>query len=325
MMIKDNINANENFEITKRNNTINHSDCRLSVASKRRRGRHGATVSTASLALVVTKLLALSQHSTRVGAFTHSQRNYNVPTAKTKHTKHAVQPRCLSSLKYRDIDSESSLESASRKGHIEIFRFSTATRSKTSVVRSQMKDEHNLSSQKDDQNIVDEYLESISRRYERVHQNESKNNRSQMGFTSALAWLNADDVINDNDQSEDALFVLDLAELASVRLLHKHHLPVVKSQQQDLSTNEDSIATDERSKEKMKTTSLSISNFPKPLTQFLSSMEAKLSQLRKRAKSSVFQLLAILSLASRLATSGGLASTFAILIACTVVMTGWKA
>jgi len=313
-MIKENSNAKENFERIKRKNTVNHYDYGLYFNSKSRRGRHGATVSTASLAWLVTKLLALSQHSTRVGAFTQLQKNCNVPSAQTKNMKHVVQHHLLSPLKYRDIDSEPSLESTSRKCHVEIFRLSTAARGKTSVVRSQMNDEHNLSSQKDDQNVVDEYLESISRRYQRVHQNEKKINPSQKGFTSALAWLNADegnDQTEGNHQTEDALFVLDLAELASVRLLQKHKLPTKISQQQNFSTNEVSIVSGERR-----------IVHPKPFAQFLRKMGSMFTQITTRARSISFQLLTMLSLASKCMTGGGFASQLAIFIACAVVLTG---
>jgi len=298
-MIQENSNAGENFE------RMNHSDYRLRSASKRRRGRIRTTASTASLALAVTKLLALSQHGTPVGAFTYSQKKMNVPRAKTEHVKHIVQPRFLSSLNYRDIDSEIRLENTPWKYHIEIFRLFTA---KTAAVHSQTNDEHSSSSQKDDQNDVDDYLEYLSRRYNRVHQNESKSDESPKGFYSALAWLNAHEI---KDQTEDALCVLDLAKLASKRLLHKHHLLVKKSKQQHLSMDKVVITSDERLSGN--NISLSIRNFLNPLSQRLSRICALKS-------------VTTVCLATKIMTGGELASQFAILIACSVVMTGsWKA
>merc|ERR1712045_1012894 len=97
----------------------------------------------------------------------------------------------------------------------------------------------------------------------------------QKGFTSVLAWLNADE---GNEQTENALFVLDLAELASVRLLQKHKLPIKKSQQQNSRTNKDYIASDERR----------IHNL-KPLAQFLRKTGFMLSKIRTRLKSILFQ------------------------------------
>merc|ERR1711956_118388 len=113
--------------------------------------------------------------------------------------------------------------------HVEIFKLPWKT-----SVRDQIKDDKLLSSELDQQFLVDEYLESIDRRYKRVHQGETKDDRSQRGFTSAWAWLTADESSLIEEEThrneEDALSVLGLAELASLRLLHKHHLPVTQSQ-----------------------------------------------------------------------------------------------
>ena len=78
--------------------------------------------------------------------------------------------------------------------------------------------------QEEKQNQVDEYLEWLDRRYNRIHSDESESSSK-----SAWDWLmNSPSNKNQEDQSnhEDALHVLGLAELASDRLLQKHPLPL---------------------------------------------------------------------------------------------------
>jgi len=85
---------------------------------------------------------------------------------------------------------------------------------------------------------LDDYLESIDRRYKRLHHNELPVPATTMpGFTSAWKWLKQG--YSDGSDShahaakdpkeEDALYVLGLAGLASADLLQKHHLPVPES------------------------------------------------------------------------------------------------
>lgn len=290
-----------------RNKTLNHAGYGVYISRKHRRLRERNITLPASLAWIVTKILALSQYSTRVGAFTQCMNNHNILGGHTANMEQIIQLRYPSYLNYRDIDSEPSLESTFQKCHKEIFRISAASRGKISVVRSQKNNEHNFSSQKDDQNIVDEYLESISRRYERIHQNESNNDTSHKGFTSALAWLTANGV---NEQNEDALFVLDLAGLASERLLQKHKLPPKNLEKQHFITSEVSILPQDQ---KIHGT--------RSAAHFRSKMSVILSKLRKRANLIFSRLVAILSLASECMGGGKLSFQFAILIACTVVMT----
>lgn len=70
------------------------------------------------------------------------------------------------------------------------------------------------------QNQVDEYLEWIDRRYNRLHSDEKESSSK-----STWNWL-MNSPSNEEEQStqEDALHVLGLAELASDRLLQKYHL-----------------------------------------------------------------------------------------------------
>lgn len=83
--------------------------------------------------------------------------------------------------------------------------------------------------QKDEQLILDQYLESIDKRYKRLHSRKRDRGSIQ---NVALEFLTEGALIPSFDEQrkqEDALHVLGLAELASARLLQKHHLPVPES------------------------------------------------------------------------------------------------
>jgi hypothetical protein len=82
---------------------------------------------------------------------------------------------------------------------------------------------------KGDQDVVDEYLEFLDRRYRRLHSDE-KEEENVKPF-SAVNWLRQgspklSEVIVSPQQQEDALYVLGVAGLASEKLLQKHSLPV---------------------------------------------------------------------------------------------------
>ncbi len=102
--------------------------------------------------------------------------------------------------------------------------------------------------------VLDDYLESIDRRYKRLHEEKnrysSKNLSSSSsssspssspsssgtkgGFTSALQWLiqtqpESTSEAEEMRKQDDAIYVLGLADLASTRLLQKHQLPIPKS------------------------------------------------------------------------------------------------
>lgn len=76
----------------------------------------------------------------------------------------------------------------------------------------------------EEQQVVDEYLEFLDKRYKRLHEKEKKKHEPTPKKFSALGWLTdgKTDAISEH-QEEDALFVLGVAELASERLLQKHH------------------------------------------------------------------------------------------------------
>ena len=78
----------------------------------------------------------------------------------------------------------------------------------------------------DEQDSVDEYLEFLDRRYNRLH---STNEDDEAKPLSAIGWLlngtpKRNDVIAAAHQDEDSLYVLGVAGLASERLLQKHHI-----------------------------------------------------------------------------------------------------
>ena len=77
------------------------------------------------------------------------------------------------------------------------------------------------------QAVVDDYLEFLERRYNRLNENESQQ-RNESTF-SAWKWLmqgsEAEETVHDSQQSrtDSALHVLGLADLASKKLLQKHN------------------------------------------------------------------------------------------------------
>lgn len=127
--------------------------------------------------------------------------------------------------------------------HISGFFHTWFTRAKTQRALQQ----HELqrkASERSNQHVIDDYLESIDRRYKRLHKDEMRETTGGAGFTNALQWLthpNANDASSEAEEQrkkEDAIYVLGLAELASASLLQRHHLPLPKSKpriQQDAS------------------------------------------------------------------------------------------
>lgn len=115
----------------------------------------------------------------------------------------------------------------------------TARKTKRAVALHAMQVKEKEEEQK--QYILDDYLESIDRRYKRLHEDDVKpcrkkntNDKSTGGFTSALHWLthhsdSSSCELEEQRKQEDALYVLGLADLASSRLLQRHHLPVPES------------------------------------------------------------------------------------------------
>jgi hypothetical protein len=81
----------------------------------------------------------------------------------------------------------------------------------------------------EEQQVVDEYLEFLDRRYHRLHDDVNQKAPTQKPF-SAWDWLMQDgdwkEPVFDAQKHEDALYVLGVAELASERLLQRHHIPL---------------------------------------------------------------------------------------------------
>jgi hypothetical protein len=80
-----------------------------------------------------------------------------------------------------------------------------------------------------EQDVVDEYLKFLDRRYRRLHSDEKEEENAKP--FSAVSWLlqgspNHSEVLVSQQQQEDALYVLGVAGLASEKLLQQHHLPV---------------------------------------------------------------------------------------------------
>jgi len=315
-----------------------HSNYGSCIESHRPLGRYGGTVSTASIAWVAACLLKLSQPGTGVCAFTHSQKTCGVPNAHTKRVKPGFQPRCPSYLNYRNIESQP-LKDRFQQYHMEIFQLPNITNDRWKTpVHGQINEDRHSSSEIYQQSIVDEYLESIDRRYKRVHQSDTKDDRSYRGFTSAWAWLTADksSLIEEEKQrnEENALCVFGLAKLASVRLLQKHHLPVNQSHQLS-SMGDNPVIIDVRG-ENDSTTTLSIRDIlTAKFARFLNSMQkaytyrCAVMSLQQRAGfyhtlkhriSTFTQFLAALILTCRCMVGSRFIFQFAFMVACAVVV-----
>ena len=122
-----------------------------------------------------------------------------------------------------------------------------------------------------EQLVLDDYLESIDRRYKRLHKHERKQARAARlaakqnineydegtvsahvpVITSAFQFLRLPQkeptsAVEEQRKQEDAIYVLGLANLASKRLLQRHQLPIPTSKQDSKHSN--SIVIDIHSK-----------------------------------------------------------------------------
>jgi len=91
--------------------------------------------------------------------------------------------------------------------------------------------------QEKEQIVLDDYLESIDRRYKRMHSHDNKSKKNDPDTVSNVAWnfltqTESSSAVEEQRKQEDAIYVLGLAELASKKLLQKHHLPIPESKQQ---------------------------------------------------------------------------------------------
>lgn len=102
----------------------------------------------------------------------------------------------------------------------------------------------------EEQESVDAYLEFLDRRYKRLHSDdrEAEQSKSKSPTTfSAMNWLlnGNDESMPSKQQSEDALYVLGVAGLASQKLLQKHHLEasVIDTQTSSTSPSKSTLST----------------------------------------------------------------------------------
>jgi hypothetical protein len=100
-----------------------------------------------------------------------------------------------------------------------------------------------------EQENVDAYLEFLDRRYRRIHSDDEKETKVQSDTKSfsAMDWLTSkssetDSTTLEQQQQQDALYVLGVAGLASQKLLQKHHL--LTTNQAKLTSAESSAAMD---------------------------------------------------------------------------------
>ena len=144
------------------------------------------------------------------------------------------------SLRYKNLDVEEDASQTTRQQsvsqqvpqyHISNVFYTWWTASKSKRAKREAEAYAALHGKDEEQIILDNYLESIDRRYKRLHQREKE--RGSDGVSNAWQWLMSgqmDSSISDEQRrKEDALYVLGLANLASKSLLEKHQLPVPKS------------------------------------------------------------------------------------------------
>jgi len=102
--------------------------------------------------------------------------------------------------------------------------------------RAQLAVDTQVDTQEKDQIVLDNYLESIDRRYRRMHSHDDKSKKNDPDTVSNVAWnfltQTENSAVEEQRKQEDAIYVLGLAELASTKLLQKHHLPIPASKQQ---------------------------------------------------------------------------------------------
>ena len=106
----------------------------------------------------------------------------------------------------------------------------TASKSRRALAAAQQQESKHV--------VMDNYLESIDRRYKRLHSHDRKKGRKDSETVSNVAWsfitqTEPNSAVEEQRKQEDAIYVLGLADLASRELLEKHHLPIPKSMWKD--------------------------------------------------------------------------------------------
>jgi len=161
-----------------------------------------------------------------------SQKTHKTFSAQTSTVKNVFQSPLKPLLNYGS-EEKKTLKDRFLKLKSEISLVRNTPNGWRTIIRGRINNDQNLLSEVNEQFVVDKYLESIERRYKRVHQSETNEDQSNRGFTSAWSWLTANKSSLDEEHIErttdDALYVLGLADLASARLLQKHHHPVTQA------------------------------------------------------------------------------------------------
>lgn len=221
---------------------------------------------------VVAYLLIRSQPNAHVSAFAHS------PSIKApRPSKPAFQSLATAPLNYRNTESEPIRKYRYQKYNSEISHArSSLNDAWNNFFRDHLNSDENSSEETNQQFVVDKYLESIERRYRRVHQTELTDDTNHRGLNSAWTWLTADESalkhVEKQRSLDDALHVLGLAELASARLLQKHHLPVTQSHWPSQKLT-DSLTIDVQGENETRTTPfIQVAPVVKACARFLTSM-----------------------------------------------------
>lgn len=211
--------------------TIRKSSNGSHTASIQCRRKKTSTPSTISYTWVAVCLLILPQPNSYVGAFAPSQKSHQTLGAQTTIVKNVSRSPLTAPLNDGNVENQPTLKERFLDFKSEITLARNTPSGWSTIIRGRMNNDRTLLSEANQQFVVDKYLESIDRRYKRVHQMDTR--EGQRGFTSALSWLTAKKTSLKEEQiqrsADDALHVLGLADLASARLLQKHQLSVTQA------------------------------------------------------------------------------------------------
>lgn len=216
------------------------------TASTQCRWKRTSTPSTVIATWVIVCLLILPQPDSLVGAFALSQKSHQRLGAQTTVVKTVFQSPLTAPLNH-SVESQPTLRERFQHFKSEISLVRNTPKGWSTIIRGRITNDPTLLSETNQQFVVDKYLESIERRYKRVYQSDTSDD--PRGFTSAWSWLTAEKASPKKEQmqrnTDNALYVLGLADLASARLLQKHQLPVTQSNGISNEAN-DSITIDAR-------------------------------------------------------------------------------
>lgn len=182
----------------------------------------------------------------------YGSRSRSTPTSLSRVTRRQQQQqqtqtqasKTSTRLQFSDYDASSSSNTAiESRWWKKLFMYSPSSPNGSSTTTT------STTNESEEQDNVDAYLEFLDRRYRRLHDDDKEEKEQQQQTTqaqskqqeskiaksfSAMDWLmngnnNSNVVASTREQQEDALYVLGVAGLASVKLLQKHHLPTSTS------------------------------------------------------------------------------------------------